>query len=81
MTKLQIEIFWDELTRIQKQYALFFPESQKHYISLQEKDGGHQLVFLEGYELPGAITLDIKVLYNIVQDLKFGREGLGHLEQ
>lgn len=71
MTKLQIEIFWEEIDRLQKQYALFFAESQKQYISLHEKDGVHELVFLDGYELSSAITLDIKLMYKIVQDFSY----------
>ena len=76
MTKLQIEIFWEEIDLLQKQYALFFPETQKQYISLHEKDGVHELVFLDGYELSSVITLDIRLLYSVVQDFSFGKGGI-----
>lgn len=69
MTSLQIELFWKEIEQIQIRHALFFPISQIKYISLQEKDSIHNIIFLKGYNLPGTLTNEIQLAFKIINDL------------
>lgn len=68
MSKLQIELFWLEIAQIQQRNALFFPISQLKYISLNKNDSGHVIIFIEGYNLPDVITLEIQLAFKIISD-------------
>jgi hypothetical protein len=71
MTNYQIDLFWEEVSQIQQRHSLFFPLSQIKYISLQKKETRTELIFLEGYNLPATITLEIQLAYKLVSDIKF----------
>jgi hypothetical protein len=69
MTNYQIDLFWEEVSQIQQRHSLFFPLSQIKYISLQKKETRTELIFLEGYNLPATITLEIQLAYKLVSDI------------
>jgi len=50
--------------------ALFFPISQIKYISIQINETHTELIFVEGYHLPEAITLEIQLAFILVSDIK-----------
>lgn len=41
----QVNIFWEEVEKIQIRHSLFFPVSQIKYISIQGKDDNYELIF------------------------------------
>lgn len=66
MTNFQIETFWFEIDQIQLRHHVFFPSEQKLFIQLSKVDGQFVLTFLEGYDLPSCITLEINFCFKIV---------------
>lgn len=60
MTSTQQKLFWKEIDLIQTRHSLFFPVEQKEYISLQKINTRFELIFLKGYDLPTAITMEIQ---------------------
>ena len=71
MTNFQIDLFWEEVSQIQQRHSLFFPISQIKYISLQKKETNTELIFLEGYNLPETMTMEILLAFKLVCDIEF----------
>ncbi len=71
MTNFQIDLFWEEVFQIQQRHSLFFPISQIKYISIHKNEACSELIFLEGYNLPATITLEIQLAFKLVSDIKF----------
>lgn len=66
MTKAKKILFWKEVEEIRNRHALFFPEAQKFYISIQENNSGQELVFLDGYHLSNGISLEIQFAFKLL---------------
>ena len=54
-----------EIDLIQQRHALFFPSSQKSKIQVREFAGVHTLKFLNGYNLPDIITMEIELAFKL----------------
>ena len=69
MTNTQIKLFWEEVDLIQKRHSLFFPDSQKENISISKTDTGSELYFMDDYDLPQCITMEIQLALKIILGL------------
>lgn len=67
MTERQNKLFWLEVEQIQVRNRLFFPDEQKQFIKASYTDNGSVLTFLEGYDLPECITLEIQFAWKMAK--------------
>ena len=71
MTDIQIELLREEIALIQKRHYLFFPDTQKQYIRVQKNCAGYNQIFLEEYDLPNVVTMEIILAIKMIADLTF----------
>lgn len=70
MTANRLKAFWEEIDWIQKRHSVFFPASQKKFISIEQRAGEIKLKFLDGYNLSSVITQEIEFAFKLIDNKK-----------
>lgn len=68
---MEEQYFFEEVRQIQVRHASLFPLEQLEFIRLEHTGRAHQLKFLEGYDLPNIITMEIEFAFKLVYQSPF----------
>jgi hypothetical protein len=65
-SQILLQLFREELVGIRQRHAIVFPFMQLKLIKAVKLNGKYVLKFLEGYNLPGVITMEIELAFKFV---------------